>query len=391
MNDITEFEGNGQIVEAADASMAIGLTRAEIDQQIATARAYPRSLKRVQSAILSMATLDEESAEECMYALPRGGKPIQGPSIRFAEILKQSYGNCRAAARVVNVDRKEKFIEAEGVFHDLETNTATMARVRRRISNKQGALLTDDMIIVTGNAACSIALRNAILGGVPKPLWRRAYESVQSTIAGDATTLSASRSKAIAFFANFGVKPEQIFQAIGVTGEEDITVDHVVTLRAMGATVKNGEATVEEMFNPSQTQPDQKPSIQSRLEAASKDAGQQEGFKREQVVDDAKTLSAADAKVVESVDAQTGEITQAEPEMQSGEPASGEDTQAEPFDANEFLNQVETWLGNSPAEDDVEAAWSNLDVEAALAHFPEELGIAQGLKRDRLEAIKKGK
>lgn len=195
-----------------------------------------------------MATLDEESAEECIYALPRGGKPIRGPSIRFAEILKQSYGNCRAAARVVHVDKAEGYIEAEGVFHDLESNSASTARVRRRITDKTGRIFKDDMIMVTGNAACSIAMRNAILAGVPKPLWRKAYEMVQATITGDITTLSENREKAFKALAAFGVKPEQVFQSLGIEGEEDITVDHIATLRGMYSALKNGEATVEEMF-----------------------------------------------------------------------------------------------------------------------------------------------
>lgn len=234
-------------------SLAIGMARAEIDQQITTARAYPRSVKQVLDRIYSLATLDEQSAEESMYALPRGkgadAKAITGPSIRFAEVVKQAYGNCRAAARVVHVDREEKYVEAEGVFHDLETNVATTARVRRRISTTQGYLYSDDMIIVTGNAACSIALRNAIMGGVPKPLWRKAFEAVQATIKGDATTLSQKRLDAVKAFANFGVKPEQVFAAIGVMGGEDITVEHIPILRGMFAALKNSEATVEEMFN----------------------------------------------------------------------------------------------------------------------------------------------
>lgn len=238
-----------ELTEAVDASLAVGLSRAEIDTQIATARRYPRQISRVAQSILSLATLDEETAEESMYALPRGGKPIQGPSIRFAEIVKTSYGNCRAAARVVHVDRVEKVVIAEGVFHDLETNTATRAEVRRRICDKYGKLYKDDMIIVTGNAACSIALRNAILGGVPKALWRKAYDAVQHTIAGDVKTLAETRDKAIKALANFGVTPEQIFAALGVAGIEDITIQHVPTLRGMFATLKNGEATVEEMFS----------------------------------------------------------------------------------------------------------------------------------------------
>ncbi|ORE90681.1 hypothetical protein ATO13_22216 [Stappia sp. 22II-S9-Z10] len=235
-------------------SLAVGLTRAEVDMQIATARTYPRSLKQVANRIRGMATLDQESAEECIYALPRGGKPIKGPSIRFAEILQQSYGNCRAAARVVHVDRVEMYVEAEGIFHDLETNAATSARVRRRISDKRGRLFNDDMIIMTGNAACAIAKRNAILGGVPKPLWRKAYDAVQHTVAGDVTTLSDARARVIAKFATYGKTAEDVFAAMGVNGEEDITVDHVTVLRGMLATLRNGEATVEEMFG-SQREP----------------------------------------------------------------------------------------------------------------------------------------
>lgn len=245
MNEIVTIDG--EIVEAST-SMAVQLQKGEIDQMISTAKAYPRSLQRVKQAILSMATLDEESAEECMYALPRGGKPIKGPSIRFAEILKQAYGNCRAAARVVHIDKAEGFVEAEGMFHDLETNSASTARVRRRILDRQGKVFKDDMIIVTGNAACSIAMRNAILNGVPKPLWRKAYDTVQATIAGDITTLAVNREKAIKAMAAFGVKPERVFEALGIAGEEEIGTDHIVTLRGMFAALKNGEATVEEMF-----------------------------------------------------------------------------------------------------------------------------------------------
>lgn len=245
MNEIVTLDG--EVIEPTT-SMAVQLQKGEIDQMISTAKAYPRSLQRVKQSILSMATLDEESAEECMYALPRGGKPIKGPSIRFAEILKQSYGNCRAAARVVHVDKSEGYVEAEGVFHDLETNSASTSRVRRRILDKNGRVFKDDMIIVTGNAACSIAMRNAILNGVPKPLWRKAYDTVQATIAGDVTTLVENREKAIRAMATFGVKPERVFEALGVAGEEEIGTDHIVTLRGMYSALKNGEATVEEMF-----------------------------------------------------------------------------------------------------------------------------------------------
>jgi hypothetical protein len=233
---------------APNSSLAVSLARAEVDQQIATARALPRQLSRVVSNILTLATLDEQSAEECVYALPRGGKPIKGPSIRLAEIIASQWGNCRVGARVVHVDRFEKFVEAEGVFHDLETNTAVTARVRRRLSDSKGRLFNDDMIVVTGNAACAIAKRNAILGAVPKGVWRRAYDAVESVIAGDTKTLAERRDRALKSFAAFGVKPEQIAAVLEIGGMDDLTLDHLVTLTGMHSALKSGESTVEEMF-----------------------------------------------------------------------------------------------------------------------------------------------
>jgi len=238
----------------ANASLAVSLARAEVDQQIATARSMPRSIKKAVSNIMTLATLDGESAVECIYALPRDGKTLRGPSVRFAEIISSQWGNCRVGARVVHVDRIDKYVEAEGVFHDLETNMAATARVRRRISTSKGKLFSDDMIIVTGNAACAIAKRNAILGGVPKGVWRQAYSEVEKVLIGNVKTLKERREIAFKAFAMIGVKPEQIFAALGVAGEDDINLEHMATLTAMRSALKNDEATIEELFPVQQAQ-----------------------------------------------------------------------------------------------------------------------------------------
>lgn len=234
-------------------SLAVALSRAEVDQQVTTAHAYPRAgrkggLRTIVNAITDLATLSDEAAQESVYALPRGNKPIKGPSVRLAEIVASQYGNCRIGARVVHVDKFEKYVEAEGIFHDLETNTATTARVRRRIVDKYGRLYNDDMIIVTGNAAAAIAKRNAILGGVPKAMWNPAYEAAHAVIAGDIKTLSVKRDEAIKAFAIWGIKPEQIFAALEVGGLDDVGLDELVTLRAMFKAIKDGEQKVEDFF-----------------------------------------------------------------------------------------------------------------------------------------------
>ena len=125
------------------------LMRAEIDSQIATARQYPRDVKSASDDIMGLATLDEQTAAEMMYALPRGNKPIRGPSVRLAEIIAQCWGNNRVTAQVVEIDRNNKIVTTEGTFHDLQTNSAIKAVVNRRISDKKGRLYSDDMIVTT--------------------------------------------------------------------------------------------------------------------------------------------------------------------------------------------------------------------------------------------------
>lgn len=269
MNDIATRDGEIISGPVAMIDPAGALARAEINTQIATARAYPRPSDRVlQEKIADRACLDEETAEECLYTLIRGqkrqarggrrqeegaseerdNKPIEGPSIRLAEIAAQVYGNCRIDARVTHVNHAEGYVEAEGLFHDLETNMASRATVRRSIKGRNG-LFSQDMQIVTGNAACAIAKRNAILAGIPKPLYRLAYQEARRMVSGTAEMLVENRAKVFKAFAPFGVKPEQLLERLGLESEDQIMPDHIATLRGMFATLKNSEATVEEMFS----------------------------------------------------------------------------------------------------------------------------------------------
>lgn len=228
--------------------LAIALAQAELNQAVTTARAFPRSITKAVQAIITLATLDEETAKECVYALPRGGKPIVGPSVRFAEIVASQWGNCHVGSRVVDIDRFNKAIIAEGVFHDLETGLRVTKQITRRAVDRNGRLFNDDMLMVTSNAASSIAYREAVLKGIPKAVWRRAYEATLKVKAGDAKTLAVRRSDMLAAFAVWGVKPEQIFSALEIGGLDDIDLERMALLGAMHKQIKDGEQTVEEFF-----------------------------------------------------------------------------------------------------------------------------------------------
>ena len=234
----------------AGGSIAVQLSRAEIDQQIATARRFPRSFGQVSNRIKQLSTMSQAAAEECNYALPRGGKPLVGPSVRFAEIAAQQYGNNRVGARVTTVDRIEGFVEAEGQFHDLETNSLTVNRVRRPILDKRGQIFKEDMIIVTGNAACAIAKRNAILSGVPKALWSPAFEASLAAARGDVATLVQRREKALKYLLGLGVSDAQIYASLEIDGVDDLDEEKLVTLRAICNAINENNSMLEQFFPP---------------------------------------------------------------------------------------------------------------------------------------------
>lgn len=235
-----------EIPMAAETGMVALLNKSEIDQQIATAHKFPRSIKRFRDEALQMVTLSETVAEQCIYALPRDGKTIEGPSARFAEVVASAWGNCRAGARVV--DDSGEFVTAQGVFHDLERNVAITYEVQRRITNRKGQRYSADMIGVTANAACSIALRNAILKGVPKAFWEDMYSEARRVIMGDVKTLANRRANAVAAFQKFGVSADQITAKLGVEGIEDITLEHLVTLKGLLTAIRDGDTTPEDAF-----------------------------------------------------------------------------------------------------------------------------------------------
>lgn len=237
----------------AGSSMVSLLNRSEIDQQIATAHRFPRSVKRFRDEAMAMVTLNESVAGQCIYALPRDGKTIEGPSARFAEVIASAWGNSRAGARVI--DDRGDFVVAQGVFHDLERNVAITYEVQRRITDKQGRRFKTDMIGVTANAACSIALRNAILKGVPKAFWDDMYAEARKVVMGDVKTLANRRADAVALFQRFGVTVEQLCAKLEVAGVEDISLEHLVTLRGLVTAIKEGDTTVEEAFGAATPKP----------------------------------------------------------------------------------------------------------------------------------------
>jgi len=248
--DTEEIEGE-IITTTVTPSALAELNRSEIDCQITTARAYPRSIKAFKRKAMELATLDEETAASMFYVLPRAGKKIEGPSIRLAEVVGSAFGNLRYSARIVKEERE--FITAQGTCHDLESNNAASVEVRRRITNKSGARFNADMIQTTGNAACSIALREAIFKIVPRAIFKDVYEQSRLCSVGKANSFNESRHKAFDWFKKAGATESMLLAFLGRPGIDDVTIDDLITLRGLVTSIKEGEITIEDALRPEGT------------------------------------------------------------------------------------------------------------------------------------------
>jgi len=235
--------------------------QALIDIQVVTAHRYPRNISAATRKLVAFVTDKDNKrfAESCQYAVPRGGKAIVGPSVHLAKLCAQHFGNLRIAAKVIDVGGTH--ITSQGVCWDLENNVAVSTEVMRSITSAEkiqgrptGKRIkySDDMVVVTGNAANSIALRNAILSVIPKGLVETVYRAAQNAILGNITTedqLTAKQIKIVTRFKeDYGVEESAVLKVVGKANIKFLSKDDLQVLIGIGTAIADGDTTVEESF-----------------------------------------------------------------------------------------------------------------------------------------------
>jgi phosphoribosylformylglycinamidine (FGAM) synthase PurS component len=152
----------------------------------------------------------------------------------------------RVQTRTIGNDGKT--VTAQGICHDLETNLAVSVEVKRRITDKQGRTYSEDMQVMTGNAASAIAFRNSVLKVVPKAVTKKVLAEVKQVALGQAIDLETGRKNALANYAKSGVTEQMIFDYLSITKREEIDKERLFALKATWNAIKEGTTTVEEEF-----------------------------------------------------------------------------------------------------------------------------------------------
>ena len=251
--DLADYEvaqvaqGDAQSVIQMDA-----IEKANVDVQVTTAKQFPRNVTRAIQNSIVMATIDPETAQMMRYALPRGGKPITGPSVHLAKLIVSNWGNVRAEAKVVQITDSQ--VVSRGTCWDLENNVATAIEVRRNIKGKNGQRFSDDMITVVGNAANSIAFRNAVFSVIPKAVTDKVYRAAQECITGDLSDeakLLQKRTNCLKFFNDeYGITEEEVIKLCGKQTVNQIKADEIALMLGIYQSLKDGDTTVEEVMEP---------------------------------------------------------------------------------------------------------------------------------------------
>jgi hypothetical protein len=237
------------------------IVRAEIDSMIATANAYPRDVEKAIEQAIQLATMNEEIAASCFYALPRKDKDgnkieVKGKSIRLAEIMMSCWKHLHAATRIIEVS--EKHITTAGVCWDLQQNVKVEMPDKVSIwfgekGGKGGYRANNDMQIMLSKASCSKALRNAIFRVISPAFADIVYNAAMKKAVGDTKTVNAKLNVVIDKLVKMGVNKEEMLEYFGHKNLMEFTADDLQSLIGIGTALKEGMIKPEEVFSVEKT------------------------------------------------------------------------------------------------------------------------------------------
>lgn len=260
-----------QTLEVMQTEQLQSMDRAEIDMQIATAKRFPRDIQQCLDNIRALSMIDEETMESCFYHLERKDKDgqikeIEGMSVRMAEIFVSCWGNLRVATRIIGNDGRK--ITAQGICFDVQNNVAVSSETSRRITNKSGKTYSDDMQIVTGNAASAIAFRNAVFKVIPAAVTKSVTNEIkQRLLEMTSTKISQKRRNAVEWFTKRGVTENELRNYLGTDNLETISAEEIVELRGVATAIREGSSSIDEVFRSNsddRTVSDRKEEIRAR-------------------------------------------------------------------------------------------------------------------------------
>lgn len=258
-----ELAGQGPATAAL-----VARQRANIESRFIMAMHRPRSMAVVRQNIITECRRPG-FAETAVYHVPRGGKTIDGLSIRFAEVAARCYGNMPVETVTIFESDEDRIMEC--TVTDLESNVTfseqiTVKKTVERKILKQGQRpirermnssgervfiveATDDDMTMKANSMISKTIRKLILRLIPGNLKQEAKELCEE-IARDkqAKDPDAFRNRMVDSFDELGVRASDL-EAYFDAPIANLTIDQARSLVPIFNAIKEGELTWRQVMD----------------------------------------------------------------------------------------------------------------------------------------------
>ena len=245
----------GSSLMAAEAMKGV----AEVQGKILMAKKFPRDRFTAVKNILEDCGR-KGLAEGAVYAYPRGGNTVSGPSIRLAEAMARLWGNLDCGIRELARDEDKSVCEA--FAWDLETNTrfTRIFEIPHIRFTKQGSYKLTDPRDIYENVANNGArrLRACILEAIPGDVTEKAVLKCKETVTKGAGEPLVDRiQKMIIAFVKYGITKEHIEKRLKHTIAE-INEEEIFDLGTIHNSIRDNQAKRSDFFDIGDAEPTEK-------------------------------------------------------------------------------------------------------------------------------------
>jgi len=265
----TDGSSHKTSMEVVESSRSIAETQATM----IIAQRFPRDQQKAMDRIVQACTRPQ-LADVAIYAYPRGGTQVTGPSIRLAEAIAQNWGNLQFGIRELSQDNGRSSVQAYA--WDIETNTRAekVFEVKHERYTKKGTYpLTDPRDIyelVANNGARR--MRACILSIVPGDVVETAVAQCEATQKAAMGAPEAKIKSMLESFAKYGVTKRQIEKRLQHRLDADTTVvAELLSLHKIFVSLKDGYTKPDEWFEPEVPDQNEKQSAKSKVKKAAEE------------------------------------------------------------------------------------------------------------------------
>lgn len=190
----------------------------EIEAQITVALKFPRNMKIVEEETKSLCA-NIRFANDATYSLPRGNKPVRGPSVHFAKGMALIYGNIHHGHKVERkgIDFTAGFTYAWDLQRNVNIKKDFYVKHERKANGAIKKVTDPAEITELVNAQISRSVRNCLLEVMPAHLLDEAQDLCEGTVKAEArkTPIEKRRELAREAFRPYGVDDEKLKKKTG--------------------------------------------------------------------------------------------------------------------------------------------------------------------------------